>query len=419
MSMIAIGKIERPTPLKVDFSYSFPLELDRAESLKDAIIFKRSLLETLGGGERIPLTDELFATNFDAREKTLVTFLSSEEGMVHTAVVAQRLREAGERVPNFVFSIPDSQLFHLDKESRTNGIYTTFGVMLTAEGNALYGRFPHPVRVDMFDQCCEHIGLRELLMNYDVGFVDSVMTDVLTEDKWVAKEILRASGNLVPPGFMLKGIESPKDIREQLAKLDGKQFVLKPDIARAGLDVVIGNKTTILKEIPTIIEKRKNVLIEERIASAPRKDSPFQDVSPKDLDWNLRVLATSRGVLDIEVRTGRSGKPINKYQGSIVEEFTPDIVATILERRQISFEDLRSEIVSRCEPIPALFKADFLGIDLIVDRDGNLWFLEVNSGKVGGIKTLCEIRNGSNKLDSAKGFARHLQDIIGARVHER
>jgi len=282
---------------------------------------------------------------------------------------------------------------------------------------------PVPIHAILETVSVEHS--EEMFRRRQIPVLNTRTLRATTDDKIKTKEILRRYGILTPPHLIIQKNENltreeiSRKIRAFLKVKLESGFVVKPHDASQGTGVRLFTSREVERGTDFIIEslrKRDLVMVEPRIESAP-----FY-LSGKRMDWNIRVIAVAGKEEDSlrssEVRYGEfNGKPVNKCKGAKISElrqvwenlgFSEDQIPVINER-------ILGVVKNVSHAINREFNGQELGVlgmDLIIDKSGNIFCIEVNSGFVGGLGSLAEIRNAAgDKSRAAISIAEKLFEV--------
>ena len=229
----------------------------------------------------------------------------------------------------------------------------------------------------------------------------------LTRDKRSSKEYCLKAGVATPAYIVLKDDMKP-DLLEETVKtfVDSRKvafgYVVKPVDESQGHGVKMFKPDEVEKMIfyaKRLLRNRKQILIEERIPSYPY----YEDKRTR-MDWNMRALAGwSDGRLflspeTIEIRYKQfDGYPVNVSKGAGVKNFREFLVEMGYDDGKIArlFNRIRSDVEKNIKAMGVRY--GFFGFDLILGEDEALYTIEINSGPVGGPRSLFDINLGDEK----------------------
>ncbi|GEM_PF-6465664 len=382
-----------------------------------------SLIRLRGARVGRELTEQKFNEMFDPSRPTLGFGPGSICGQSLIAVAAQENRENGLPSVNVVLvGSPITDLYIEESKDGSRCLYATRGGLVSKSGTIYFGTFPFPVEITLFDDYLVTIEYLETdiglpLLNSTGSFETY---DYKSSSKEHLRPIARENKIYLPEDLLLlagdRDLEQKVSLFLDLMGVNG--VVVKPDNGSCGNSVFLfdrPNLTSVNLAVKTcLFNAGSRVLVEERISSIKYKrgDEIF--------DWNLRVLGTPDGVLDVEVRYGLDGEPVNVSKGARAREFTPRFLMELgIERdeaKKLYFETL-TNLDKFIKAISREFGSGFVGVDIIItDKlQSELDYLvldkyviacnEVNVGAVGGLTTLATIRKKrTTKLNAPKRF---------------
>lgn len=416
-------------------------DLQLPEIYPDGVSLRRfhdELSLVRGRGARIgrELTKEKFHELFDPSRPTLGFGPGSICGQSLIAVAAQENRERSLPSINVILiGSPITDLYVDNSEDGMGRLYATRGGLVTKSGTIYFGTFPYPVELRLFDDYQVSTGYLE----NDIGLplLNSTDSFEIFDYKSSSKSHLRplAIENKIylPEAILLHAGDDRIDqnVEAFLELMGVNGVVVKPDNGSCGNDVYLFDKPvlkSVLCSVKTcMFNSGLRVLVEERIPS-------LRFTRGEELyDWNLRVLGTPEGVLDIEVRYSLNGAPVNISKGARAREFTPRFLMELGIAREEA-KELHSEALKHIDKFIKAsvreFGSGFVGVDIIItDKlQSELEYLvldkyviacnEVNVGAVGGLTTLANIRrNRSTKLKAPKKFIDWASRLPSSRSH--
>ena len=229
--------------------------------------------------------------------------------------------------------------------------------------------------------------------------------DPVTINKQHTKEILTNAGVLVAPGIFIEHTDST-DVHQKFTHLN-KAFdisdgiVVKDNCGDYGSGVKLFQPTELDKAeayTKQLMEEGKDVVVEKRIVPmAPVKTRRLQNEFKIDSpDHNTRTLVTlspqdPHTIDAIERIKEMSGDPVNVSKGAIAlrldEIYTPSIREKIYRTAEAATKAVCREIAKSQNEV----MMGFARIDTIVDKNGDVYVLEVNAGLVGGTEGLTQL----------------------------
>lgn len=271
------------------------------------------------------------------------------------------------------------------------------------------GRFKHivpsePVRIDI---------MSSILSEYRSDSAFSKYADQqkrlhsITDNKHHVREILTKEGILVPEGIL---VNPEDDIRDKIRSFVNEHqkasgFVLKGLNGAHGDNVVMfGKNRSQLLYLEGLawdyVDAGQPFLLEKRII--PPNIPNIQKDNDKRLDYNFRILVNldreNPKAVDGEIRF----KILNTNPVNITSETEPalaaklnvlndqELVDRLFHTAEISTEALMKEAFSSNDQF-----AGFAGVDLIIDKNGKIYVMEINAGTlVGGLSTLATLNEG-------------------------
>jgi hypothetical protein len=233
----------------------------------------------------------------------------------------------------------------------------------------------------------------------------------LSNNKHKTREALEKAGIRIPRGVLLRNWtnHTARDISEFSQKsVDG--VVLKDLYGAHGEGVVMFDREDLdgmFDFAGTVLEEFGGSLImEERIVPlvTPEQKAKFEIPEDQELDWNFRVLVTADTqfpeYLDSEVRYKvKNNHPVNityedeeeRASAALTNEFLldPGLIDDVHETAIAATRVVCQEALQPGEQTPP---GELVGVDLMVDRQGRVYVIEVNAGgPVGGIATLTRL----------------------------
>ncbi|NTV29483.1 MAG: hypothetical protein HGA80_05325 [Candidatus Omnitrophica bacterium] len=352
----------------------------------------------------------------------LVASLGLLDGYVTAMYWGQPDRSGEQFQVNFIMVHPFEALGF--GKSSPDALYATSAVYINKQGKIGMAQFREPVRIDALvnpgDQVTDSLSQLE-----SKGVPLAVQSSItgLAGDKVATTRFLHGRGFAVPQEISLKS-----DVSADLARSEVLRFiesfgtadiVVKPSSGSEGDGVKMfpgNNKEAIVQYVQSML-KSGAVVVQKR-------EEPEEWRNPRTgrlYDYNFRVLSTldpegRKVVVDpdmIEVRfKERDYGPVNHAKGAGVMSLREFF-------RQRGFDPARQETYLR-ELIPPVVRAaeslagqsgvvqgaGLLGWDIIKTSGGDV-ILEVNTGNVGGIRTLERLRNEASEGQTIKPFMRY------------
>ena len=375
-------------------------------------------------------TPELFRRLWEQDRATFGVTLSRNHRhneMSLVAVAAAHGKAAGQHLPNVVF-IPPSCLGTCFLRTWKNGaieLYTNRGILMDETGRWYEGRFPIPVRIDMVGTFSSH--QNELLRRVESAGIPLLNTSVtlgIGFDKAHTKALLEKLSIAGPKSLHFEVGDARSDdeeatlerIQKFVSQNKLREVVVKPMSGKGGRGISF-HPASETKAIAEAVEEmlafhELGVLVEERIPSLPL-------YSKKDgtrIDWNIRLIVDSVGVVDWEARTNAWGQAVNLHAGGEVLE-----VSQLFEKLRCEqppkFRDFQSAVNKAGLRIARELGAGLLGIDVIWDEHHVPWVIEVNAGPVGGMGSLAKLRKDEGKFKAPLEFLAHIAKKLG-QPHE-
>lgn len=370
------------------------------------------------------LNEITFKKIIDLEAPTLgVCAVGAPLGFTLMGMQAIRERQKGKKTANVIFL--NSRVAGQISSSETKESFflqANYGVLVDGNGAIHLGHFPRPVRINKFAGVDTDSYLQKLCERIDFP---RTMTSKLKEtcsDKKSTKIFLQTLGLRTPKSIDISPdlLNSPEELKQTV-----QQFV--NDVPTAGIVVKAARgaggmqvrmhydkrETTVLRSVQQLLKTGALVLIEELHKSFPKYD---QEGTRED--WNLRDLINGQGSIVSLVRSREDGTgPVNKLRGARPE---PRHVA--LEALDISAEQrlALNEELERTETVLASAVGDSLvGSDRIVNENLEVVFLEVNTGRIGGVTTLARLPGTLEaRLSSASNLLRALSaGLQGGSLH--
>lgn len=354
------------------------------------------------------LTDNNFHKLYDKRLKTFASFIPKNfDGIPLLACASQELKENEQESINIILLDLFSDQSRIIQKDNDFFLVVKSGCLIDKEKNIHIGDFPNEVFIDLVDHTGNGKILRTLFKELNIPMLNNIEIMKITRDKSATKEYILKNTDFTTPPYLNFKKEENRNIKElekkikdfiKLLNVDG--FVIKPISESSGRGVKLFKNNEIeagSKHLLEIINKYKFAMLEKRV-----KSYPYYNNNLKKLDWNIRVLAAQEGIIDLEARVDSwSGRPINKAKGAWIEE-----VSSVLDKVGLSNE--RNNIISKINHISLelvkKLEAGFIGVDLILDENLEINIIEINSGAVGGLISLAEIREEENQLSAPKKF---------------
>lgn len=321
-------------------------------------------------------------------------------------------------------------------------LHCQFGIAINKNGELIYGSFEKPLKI--------HAGFLpgvESDLLEEIGFPVLVGSSVrsITDNKIIAKNIFKEEGLLIPSGIVIEQDYEREElvaiVKKFLMGLKGNDFVVKPTVGSGGVGARMfhldGTELEeVLAYIDQLLQEKTAVLLETRIIP-PLLKSKWGDTI---LDWNIRTLVTRNEegefeLAGIEVRAKtKDGEPVNVHQGAQVYEIDEilDRVGLSLREKKEVLEQIKRVSFAASKAIAKAAQKDpfkkgsstnssFFGVDLILDKNFQPYVIEINSGNVGGARSLFKIREKKGLLEEQTAPAKMILDrliVLGKRYKE-
>lgn len=393
-----------------------PLELDLGEFAGEL-----SLLRNPGAWKHRPLTEKAFNRLYDKTLFSIAFGLHSISGSSLLGMASQIKRAKGEHSLNVVLlSDPETDLYYEKRIDGTVTLYALRGGLVDARGTIYQGDFPCPIQIGILDDSRIKRSLSRQSFVASLPLLNDPQESKKFQEKSTQKQYLlkiaEESGIYIPQyifipptSFIKSGInaQARKSLHNFLTEHCQNGSVIKPNSGSQGSGISIlfdsnPPKVSVINQASS----SNGILVEERMSSVPLK------YSERVHDWNLRVLGTAQGVLDIEVRHSQLGKPVNISIDASAREFSPRFLSELSpkpENPSLLYKQILKALNDFCVKFCSHFQAGFIGVDIIISditqcsppSNAHLPIIqnryliscnEVNVGCVGGLSTLTRIR---------------------------
>lgn len=270
--------------------------------------------------------------------------------------------------------------FSAGYEITEDGLTVKRGFFVDERGGVAHGELPSPIRVDVV----ESVDTELLRLMRGAGIPTLSDPDLMDQinDKTRLAELGALVGICVPKRYLIDELTEDNDI------------VIKPSRESQGRGVFFSsryprNLEQWRKYYTLLDEHGYQPIIEERIRPWPMYDPE----SDEQLDWNVRALVAMGQPIDMYIRAAPMETPVNKSTGARTIPITElgnyiqgdEIAATITCALREAAEKY------------ALKMPEFLsGIDLTVDKFGEVVMFESNAGHVGGLQTIARMVRSDN-----------------------
>lgn len=414
----------KSTPIATMRGVSIQLSREAIDTVIAENCIAPELAMVLGAGREDrrlrPLTDEVFSRCFSKGAATVsFAFPNILDGAVLGALHAARARQRGEPMPNVVI-LGRCALESLKVGTSAAGesyLFATRGMCVDDQGFVYEGEFPEPLVINCW--YANGIGsVRELVaMGLSLAITNSLAVKQICLSKLSQKTFLVENSFRTPEFFPLSEVHEVETLLPWLTTLPpNAEVVVKPHNQSCGRGVTIlpaFSVEVIANLAREVVVEFGGALVERRVRSAPL----FAADGTRE-DWNLRVLVGRGGVLDMEARVGAWGGPINKAQGARIEEAQE----VYTRAREVSpslpeFRVVLETISGICVRLGSLLQDSYLGLDLIIDEEGIDFTIELNSGNIGGPRSLAAIRIGEEKFKAAAAVLQHLAGCMKRLPH--
>jgi hypothetical protein len=276
----------------------------------------------------------------------------------------------------------------------------------------------------------------------------------LTNNKHETKQVLAAEGINVPQGICIAPTMTRGEVERSYTNFISNippesEIVFKPNTGYShGNRVVLGDGYSppftreVNHHIRALSREGNSFLFEERIVPPPSQPlaqkindhldkidpdgTQYARLQPTDVDYNFRVITTlerNPEVIDAEIRyQQKSNTPVNSAKGAGVVRTDslqdPELVESVYDTARKAVSAVYQHLSESGNPESL---AEFIGVDLIPDRERNVYVMEVQWGP-GGFGSLARIDE--NPIQGIKDVlmpaqAEALQDQFSKRQPER
>ena len=344
------------------------------------------------------LDEALFASAFDPAAPTVaVDVMQSFTGSALLGVAA--MRPELRKVNVLYAASPAHGLTTLGGGGKPNRLIMTSGIVPLPDGRMAYGRFPHAVDINLLSTndadliaACEANG---------VPTTTSLAAQQSSEDKFRLHELVGRSVRIpdrLAPAF-LEAERRPHEV------------VIKPSQTSQGLGVLLSDPfmpQAHLRKVHEFLEQNGYApIIEKRIESWPVQHPE----SGARLDWNVRAIVNDNEPLDMYVRLGVYGEPVNRThhaEALAIEDF-PSYFPDKEVGRQVVKQLWRA-----AQSVADILPLGYYGLDLTVDTALEPVLFEVNGENSGGLQTLAELATSrGDKLRNAEKILAAWQERLG------
>jgi len=303
---------------------------------------------------------------------------------------------------NIIFLFPEHSL--RQGKRHPENIYASFGTIIK-NGRVGFARFKRGIRIHAFfhgGKDKDSVSYRYFQKN-GIPVVNPMEIDVICRDKIKTKQFFTETGIITPRYYVSdRNKDAYTQMRNFIIKNNISRIVIKPSGLSQGIGVKMFNADNFKEAVDHVMKlysQGRAVIVEERVDGQEWIDS-----LGRKFDWNLRVLATWDGdevIVNtdmIEARVGSyNGTAVNKSKGAqvlLMREFLNRIGIKGVARNDF-IRQIESQIREAMKKLrdytgqtPGL-----IGWDIMIEEEGgfNKWkvyFIEANSGNVGGIDTL-------------------------------
>lgn len=325
-------------------------------------------------------------------------------------------RARGERVPNVVMIDADAISQNtLLESSEGRRIALSYGAFFDGRTVSKFYE-PIPLVIDLLlgaprlDE-----GKRRWITDHAIPVMNSLPLDKITHDKIESMAIVAELGIPVPRqtifssrgGFQNDMAEILQSTAAFIDETNAQRYFVKPPHLSQGKgvepfesDLGLDSIHAIAESIATHLRTHPEVILQEGINSYPVR------IGQTRLDCNLRALCSKHGLIDIEVRAAPWGKAVNKSLGAKIWEL--EVYEKLAQREGLSRPFDARKIIKEVEEIGITiakrFDCGFLGLDIIVNENGELVVIEVNGESSGGLVSLYNLRSEPRALDAANRF---------------
>jgi len=331
-------------------------------------------------------------------------------------------------------------------------IYTQTGITFNwNSSNHLeigYGKFSEPVEIHAHVNASPLSSEAEtILHNNGIPQTNSIFVRKLSNNKLSTQALFKKDGIESPRyqeidrGRNLTPEQIEALISDFLKRTEATDFVVKPHNKSHGQGVKMFRADALAEAVSFACKSLKDseiLLLEERILSYPLY------VNKERMDWNIRVVIPQDDLKDWKIEDSTEvrykeldGNPVNKSRGAKIMELAEafEIMGLSPEKRegilnqlcsisntireavyqQLLAENGGKDLVSRAGY--SYFQHSLFGIDLIIDEKLNIFCIEINAGKVGGIESLAAIRKDEDKFRAINILTRNIYEAA-VRVKE-
>lgn len=287
-------------------------------------------------------------------------------------------------------------------EDGSSKLIATSGMLVSECGEISYGEFPRPIAIDLIDSSDKNI--QEICEKLDIKNI-AQKSDEQIASKLKIADILEDCDILTPRRF------------DDIDAVETSDFIIKPANGVQGIGVNFynqSNKEAANKYYDFLNENGYSPIIEEQISCFPI----FDPESGKRVDWNVRAIIANGQFIDMYARIGKHGSAINKSQGA--KPFTIENMSQYsLDKDQLELIELRL-IEAIAEVSDNIDIKGVVGLDITLDEAMRPVIFEINTGYVGGIRTIAKIQsNPVEKLEDAHAIIQAWHPLFQEKLQKR
>jgi len=327
----------------------------------------------------------------------------------------------------------DGKLYYFDKKFKLKPAYIC-NFAARRNQNINKGKVP-TAEIPFIDEYTENKELSNAVLNQaGIDVPASITWRSELENHFLDK--LEKDGVLEYKRVALEGIFAFPDsviscaLDDFIQANDCDEIVVKPADGAGGQGIEFFNKANTsdaARKVVKLLKGNHNVIVEERIKSAPINLSKIFDMEMPKVDWNLRVFVSrdENGDLVVDdkvVRVDKDGKPVNISLTAKATLF--ERICGLLELSPEQADKLKKQIdsiaIRSCEAIDEAIRSrhkikagkqqDRMGVDVIVSQDENGEFtpymIEVNDHHAGGMWDLDNVLPAQEHGRACRNFAK-------------
>ncbi|MCB0317322.1 MAG: hypothetical protein KDD56_01095 [Bdellovibrionales bacterium] len=368
--------------------------------------------------------DKQFYSLYDPTQATVaIIFPLTVSGAYLFGAASALARQNGKDTPNFVY-VHRNDLNRFKTcifEDASVRLYATGGLLVTDKGMPVVGEFPEAIQIDsVFDVLCDgdvafhtrRLGIPQLLSQ------KSNEQHLKSRDKDIfeAVGVVTSKFATLDTSCSIDNLSVTRAINSAWPGKKPKALVIKADTGSHGENVIMIPENWQIDDLISAARKLKSAS-EKIIIEAWEESVPFY-VDQTRKDWNIRIVASQVGVVDLEVRIGTWGIPVNvthAKQPAKIENFD-DFYRAL--KKQNSNLPTKKQLISSLSKIATQVAREqnspFIGLDVILRADDFTWVaIESNTGPVGLLSSLYNHRKEvAEKIRGAREFNRHVLKLV-------